>query len=306
MWGVGEETGGSIQNPSAAQSLVGIKPTCAPALAQLRQSHAHGALTRLTSVACRKCSAVVQAWSHCAPARRLGLVPTRGLAPLSPYDVIGPIAKTVRDAALALDALTRAGTPAATGAAPAGGYGALIGKKTLSGSTLGLFGDGWTPEDPDLAAFYRPLEGEPLALYETALESIESLGATLVEDPFAGSGFDNISFAVPDDTFLFDIQAFVKGLGVPSLEALADMVGPGEFTPLLGVAAENVTSLFAAIPDERPSLEVIERRRVRYLEIVDDVRRRARGHCALSTDYAHQPALCGTHTQPHTADVANR
>ena len=29
VWGVGEETGGSIQNPAAAQSLVGIKPTCA-------------------------------------------------------------------------------------------------------------------------------------------------------------------------------------------------------------------------------------------------------------------------------------
>ena len=29
VWGVAEETGGSIQNPAAAQSLVGIKPTCA-------------------------------------------------------------------------------------------------------------------------------------------------------------------------------------------------------------------------------------------------------------------------------------
>lgn len=28
VWGVAEETGGSIQNPTAAQSLIGVKTTC--------------------------------------------------------------------------------------------------------------------------------------------------------------------------------------------------------------------------------------------------------------------------------------
>jgi Asp-tRNA(Asn)/Glu-tRNA(Gln) amidotransferase A subunit family amidase len=66
--GLGEETGGSIQNPAAAQALVGIKPT-------------------------------------------FGLVPNTGVVPLggSTRDVIGPLARTVRDAAIALDTL--AGSP---------------------------------------------------------------------------------------------------------------------------------------------------------------------------------------------------
>lgn len=62
--GLAEETGGSIQNPAGAQSLVGIKPT-------------------------------------------FGLVPTSGVVPLagSTRDVVGPIATTVRDAAMVLDAI---------------------------------------------------------------------------------------------------------------------------------------------------------------------------------------------------------
>lgn len=62
--GLAEETGGSIQNPAAAQGLVGLKPT-------------------------------------------FGLVPNAGVMPLSSLrDVVGPISRCVRDAALTLDALS--------------------------------------------------------------------------------------------------------------------------------------------------------------------------------------------------------
>ncbi|NIP81112.1 MAG: amidase, partial [Gemmatimonadetes bacterium] len=62
--GLGTETGGSIQNPSSAQALVGVKPT-------------------------------------------YGLVPLEGVVPLSGtyVDVVGPLARTVRDAARTLDVL---------------------------------------------------------------------------------------------------------------------------------------------------------------------------------------------------------
>jgi len=62
--GLGTETGGSIQNPAAAQALVGVKPT-------------------------------------------FGLVPLEGALPMDATyrDVVGPIARTVRDAALALDVI---------------------------------------------------------------------------------------------------------------------------------------------------------------------------------------------------------
>ena len=62
--GIAEETGGSIQNPAAAQGVVGIKPT-------------------------------------------FGLVPNVGVVPLggSTRDVIGPHARTVKDAARMLDVI---------------------------------------------------------------------------------------------------------------------------------------------------------------------------------------------------------
>ena len=76
-----------MQNPSGAQSLVGIKTT-------------------------------------------YGVVDTTGLAPLAGLtrDVLGPIAKTVTDAALAYDVLSGYGTLKFKGEAPTGGYSALLGK----------------------------------------------------------------------------------------------------------------------------------------------------------------------------------
>ena len=57
----------------------------------------------------------------------------QGLAPLSRngLDVLGPITRTVRDAAIAYDVLSRFGTPEFKGRAPAGGYTSLLGKVTL-------------------------------------------------------------------------------------------------------------------------------------------------------------------------------
>src|SRR5207248_51507 len=62
--GLGTDTGGSIENPSSSQGLVGIKPT-------------------------------------------FGLVPLSGVVPIDATyrDVVGPIARTVKDAATVLDLL---------------------------------------------------------------------------------------------------------------------------------------------------------------------------------------------------------
>jgi hypothetical protein len=61
------------------------------------------------------------------------------------------------DAALALDAMTAYGTPDFVGEAPEGGYSALIGKETLEGKTIGLYGLSWenaplTPKVQELCA----------------------------------------------------------------------------------------------------------------------------------------------------------
>ena len=146
--GLAEETGGSIQNPGAAQSLVSVKPTFA-------------------------------------------LVPNVGVAPLagSTRDVVGPHARTVTDAALLLDVL--AGytvedpkTVASIGMIPAGGYASGLRPEALAGARLGVYGPGWRRQ---------PLTPEAAALYEKTLAELRGLGAILVEDPFAGSGFADLA-----------------------------------------------------------------------------------------------------------------
>ena len=142
--GLGTETGGSIQNPSAAQGLVGVKPT-------------------------------------------FGLVPLEGVVPIDATyrDVVGPIARTVRDAALALDVVagptpedpnTYAGAPRI----PDGGYAAVLSETSLNGKRFGLVGTGWREQ-------FLPLAPETEQLYHRAIGVLEARGAQVVEDPFRGS-----------------------------------------------------------------------------------------------------------------------
>jgi amidase len=117
------------------------------------------------------------------------LVPNVGVLPLSSLrDVVGPIGRCVRDAALALDALagfTMADpkTVAGIGRKPPGGYAANLKPDALRGKRIGTYGPGWRN---------LPLSEGAAALYRRALGEIEAQGAILVEDPFAGSGFADL------------------------------------------------------------------------------------------------------------------
>ncbi len=80
-----------------------------------------------------------------------------------------------------------------------------------AGKRLGLYGPGWRD---------RPLSAETTALYERAQGEIAARGATLVADPFAGSGFAAIGQPVPGldhydargiESVLFDLQAYLHG-----------------------------------------------------------------------------------------------
>src|SRR5918993_2685937 len=95
-----------------------------------------------------QCPAANQALVGIKPT--FGLVPNSGVVPLagSTRDVVGPIARNVRDAAIALDALagyTPADpkTVAAIGKLPAGGYNAALEGATLKGKRSGTYGPGW-------------------------------------------------------------------------------------------------------------------------------------------------------------------
>jgi Asp-tRNA(Asn)/Glu-tRNA(Gln) amidotransferase A subunit family amidase len=144
--GLGTETGGSIQNPAAAQALVGVKPT-------------------------------------------YGLVPLEGVVPINAtyVDVVGPLARSVRDAATALDVIAGPTTEdlatfAAEGHIPEGGYAAGLSASSLQGKRFGLVGPGWRDS-------FLPLEPETEALYRQAIATLRSRGAEVVEDPFLDSGF---------------------------------------------------------------------------------------------------------------------
>jgi aspartyl-tRNA(Asn)/glutamyl-tRNA(Gln) amidotransferase subunit A len=116
-------------------------------------------------------------------------VPNAGVLPLSSLrDVVGPIARCVRDAALTLDALAGFAmedpkTVAGVGKRPPGGYAARLDPQALQGKRIGTYGPGWR----DL-----PLSDEASALYSRALAELQAQGAELVDDPFAESGFANL------------------------------------------------------------------------------------------------------------------
>jgi Asp-tRNA(Asn)/Glu-tRNA(Gln) amidotransferase A subunit family amidase len=144
--GLGTETGGSIQNPAAAQALVGVKPT-------------------------------------------FGLVSLEGVVPMSAtyVDVVGPMARTVRDASILLDVIAGPTdedprTAAATGKLPPAGYAGGLKDTALNGKRFGLVGPGWRTS-------FLPLASETEALYRQAISALEAQGASVVEDPFAGTEF---------------------------------------------------------------------------------------------------------------------
>ncbi|WP_284947153.1 amidase [Acidisoma cladoniae] len=194
--GLAEETGGSIQNPAAAQNLVGIKPT-------------------------------------------FGLVPNSGVIPLavSTRDVVGPVARTVRDAAIALDVLagyTSADpkTIAGVGRRPLTGYAGSLMPGALRGKRLGLYGPGWRRD--------APLSAGAEALYSESMETLRSLGAELVADPFAGSGFADLALIGPTgfdergcESVVYDLEryltAFGPGSAIRSIDSLKRVTGADPF-----------------------------------------------------------------------------
>jgi len=235
--GLAEETGGSIQNPAAAQALVGIKPT-----------HA--------------------------------LVPNTGVLPLSSLrDVVGPIARCVRDAALCLDVIagfTMADpkTLASLGRIPKGGYTAALREDALSGRRLGLYGPGWRDE---------ALSPETGQLYLRAQDELASRGATLVADPFQGNGFAELAEARPGgsrydwrgmESVPHDLETYLRRLGptaaLRSFAAFAAATAAQDpFAPggaLDYVTASPVFQACRAAPALPPDMSGFARLREAYLE----------------------------------------
>jgi amidase len=144
-----------------------------------------------------------------------GLVPIEGVVPLSGtyVDVVGPIAKTVMDAAITLDILAGPTTEdlatfASQGHMPEGGYVAALGQASLEGKRFGLVGTGWRDD-------FLPLDPLSQTAYDDAVTMLQSLGAVVVEDPFADSDFKEVygeRTNVPTQG-AHDMFVYLQGLG---------------------------------------------------------------------------------------------
>jgi len=192
LGGLGAETGGSLQNPAGAQSLVAVKPT-------------------------------------------FGLTPNSGLAPVatSTRDVIGPHARTIRDAALIMDVISGYSledpkTLASFDRMPANGYVAALRPDALQGARLGAYGLGWSGQ---------PLAPSVLSAYEQRLGQLEALGAEVVPDPFEGTALRTLATPESPDlrgleTIQDDFDAYLRrnpGFGVATLRDLIDRAGSDPF-----------------------------------------------------------------------------
>ncbi|MBM4183806.1 MAG: amidase [Gemmatimonadetes bacterium] len=141
-----------------------------------------------------------------------GLVSLEGVVPVnaSYLDVVGPLARSVRDAAIALDVLTEGPgrTAAATSNVPLGGYAQGLSAGSLRGKRFGLFGSGWRTDR-------FPLDSATQRLYLLAKGRLVALGAEVVEDPFRGSGFVELYDDRPDVVAVErqDLSAYLHDLG---------------------------------------------------------------------------------------------
>ena len=220
----------------------------------------------------------------------IGLVPNAGVMPLSGNrDVVGPIARCVRDAALCLDVL--AGytaedpkTLAGVGQSPQGGYTAGLDPDALRGKRLGLYGMGWRNQ---------PLSPEATTLYVRAQGELQACGAVLVEDPFAGSGFADLRVSTPPlanfdarglESIPFDLQQYLQRLGPDAaLKTFADFAkatarenafGPGGVLSFMPNLPQFGPCL--AAPAVPPDLSDFIALKAKYLTLAEQVFARER------------------------------
>jgi len=144
-----------------------------------------------------------------------GLVPLEGVVPVAAtyVDVVGPLARTVRDAALMLDVIagpTREdpATYASSGHMPEAGYASALDSAAVAGRRFGLVGPGWREDR-------MPLDARTERLYRDAVAVLEALGAEVVEDPFLESGFVELYAERPSvpTQQAYDMMVYLEGLG---------------------------------------------------------------------------------------------
>ncbi|MGN7871321.1 amidase [Paracoccus sp. 22332] len=215
----------------------------------------------------------------------IGLVPNAGVVPLSANrDVVGPVARTVADAAECLTVLAGFTTEdpktlASVGKIPAGGYAAGLSADGLRGKRLGLYGPGWRPD---------AMSEEAAQLYERAKGELAAAGAILVEDPFAGTDFASLRQITPGTPFFdgrgleslpYDMTCYLRRLGPKAAlkswddfvaaSASEDVLAKGAILGYLHELPDFAPCL--ADPETPPALPAFTELKRRYLELLDQV-----------------------------------
>lgn len=198
---VGTETSGSILSPSAANSVVGIKPT-------------------------------------------VGLVGRTGVVPIAAsQDTVGPMTRTVADAARLLTALTGVdGEDAATAANPLADHDFTrdFRADALRGARIGVVRDQIPPDTTD-----------ERALWDAAVAVLREQGATLVEvDLDTDEGFDS---TVLNYEFKRDLNAYFARLpsGAP-VRTLAEVIAYNEAHAAVALKFGQARALAAQAMDLSP------------------------------------------------------
>lgn len=216
-----------------------------------------------------------------------GLVPNTGVMPLSSQrDVVGPIARCVRDAALALDVLAGFSmddpkTVSGIDKIPVGGYSAQLSTLALQNTRLGLYGRGWRPTE---------LHQEVSKLYSIALDEISALGAELIPDPFEGTDFTSLAEVIDSagaetfdyrgmESLPFDMHMYLQRMGPDAainsfssfLQATAavDVFSPGAVLSALSPMPEFQDCL--ANPTIPPEMKAFSEARLSYRRIFEKV-----------------------------------
>jgi Asp-tRNA(Asn)/Glu-tRNA(Gln) amidotransferase A subunit family amidase len=232
--GLAEETGGSIQNPGAAQSLVSVKPTFA--------------LVPNTGVAPLAGSTRDVVGPHARTATDAALL----LDVLAGYTVEDP--KTV----------------AAIGMIPAGGYTSGLRADALKGARLGLYGPGWrkqalTPEAAKLyAAAIAELKAQGAVLVEDPFAGTDFADLAVKDVEFDDRGLESIAY---------DMENYLRRLGpsaaATSFAALKALVPEDPFAPdgILGIHVKLQPVLAKSLEDPTipPDMSGFLSVRLRYL-----------------------------------------
>lgn len=215
----------------------------------------------------------------------IGMVPNAGVVPLSGNrDVVGPIARTVEDAAICLDAIAGFTTEdpktlSSVGHIPQGGFAANLSHDGLKGKRIGLYGPGWRKDK---------LSDETAALYDRAQKELVAAGAILVADPFAGTDFNTYRQITPGTPFFdgrglesvpYDMTCYLRRLGPDAkLRTWAEFVDatksedPFAKGAILGYLHELPDFVQALkSPDTPPNLPAFKELKETYLRLLDEV-----------------------------------